>query len=66
MIAWDGQSRYSQAGRTVVPPEEAKKVVKINDQLALLVTGSYNSDKMVLCFNERGVMIGSLATARAS
>lgn len=48
VIAWDRQSRYTQAGRTVVPPEEAKKVAKINDQLALMVTGSYNSDKLAL------------------
>lgn len=48
VIAWDRQSRYSQAGRSIVPPEEAKKVTKVNDQLALMVTGSYNSDKLVM------------------
>lgn len=48
VIAWDRQSHYSQDGRAIVPPEEAKKVAKINDQLALMVTGSYNSDKLAL------------------
>ena len=48
MIAWDRQSRYSQAGRAIVPPEGAGKVTKVNDQLALMVTGSYNSDKLAL------------------
>lgn len=48
VIAWDRQSRYFQAGRTIVPPEEARKVTKVNDQLALMVTGSFNSDKLAL------------------
>lgn len=48
VIAWGKQSRYTWAGRTVVPLTEVEKVTAINDQLALMVTGSYNSDKLAL------------------
>lgn len=48
VIAWDKQSRYSQVGRAFAPPEEVEKASKIHDQLALMVTGSYNSDKIAL------------------
>jgi hypothetical protein len=48
VIAWDKQSRYSQVGRAFAPLEEVEKASKIHDQLALMVTGSYNSDKIAL------------------
>jgi hypothetical protein len=50
VIAWDKQSRYSPVpGHVFIPPEEeVKKVAKINDQLAIMVTGSYNSEKLRL------------------
>jgi hypothetical protein len=48
VIAWDKQSHYSQAGRAFAPESEVEKVSKVHDQLALMVTGSYNSDKLTL------------------
>lgn len=50
VVAWDKKSRYSPvAGHVFAPPVEGvEKVMKVNDQLALLVTGSYNSDKRAL------------------
>lgn len=57
VIAWDKQSRYSPApGHAFIPPEEeVKKVAKINNQLAIMVAGSYNSDTLRLLadFRER-------------
>ena len=50
VIAWDRQSRYSPVpGHVFAPPAEGvQKVMKINNHLAIMVTGSYNSDKRAL------------------
>jgi hypothetical protein len=50
VVAWDRQSRYSPVpGHVFAPPEEGvEKVMKVNDRLALMVAGSYNSDKRKL------------------
>ena len=41
------------ASRTFTPPEEAKNVIQINDQLTLMVTALYNSDKLSLLAGSR-------------
>lgn len=47
VVTWDKQSRYSPVpGHAFAPPVEGvEKVTKVNGQLALMVAGSYNSDK---------------------
>ncbi|HEY4964200.1 MAG TPA: hypothetical protein VIH90_05885 [Candidatus Saccharimonadales bacterium] len=45
VIGWDDPSTYKdpQTGKTITPPEKVQKVRKINDKLALMITGAYTS-----------------------
>lgn len=62
LIAWDKQSRYSRVpGHVFIPPEEeVKKAAKINDQLAIMVAGSYNNDKLRLLTRSCASLSGSI------
>jgi hypothetical protein len=48
VIGWDSPSTYKDAltGKAIIPPEEVQKVRRINDRLALMITGTYMSDKI--------------------
>lgn len=50
VIGWDDPSTYKNphTGKTITPPEEVQKVRKINDKLALMITGDYTSDTVKL------------------
>jgi hypothetical protein len=48
VVAWDSLSTYKDpfTGAAFSPPDEMDKVQKINDKLAIMITGDYWSDKI--------------------